>query len=259
VSAVCNAQCIEFVRAGLTRQDVEGRRVLEVGALVVNGSVRPAVEVLGPASYVGVDLAAGPGVDRICAAERLVAEFGPASFDVVVSTEMIEHVVDWREVIHNLKRVVTPGGVIMVTTRSPGFPFHGFPDDHWRFDAKDMRVIFADGSIELLEHDRPEDPGIFVKVRMPLELDELDLEGYALHSMAAGRRVTSVDEAHRLGILERAASEAQEELGRERTRGAADLARAQSDLQRVYATKTFVYSAALRHAYGKLRHRRGCA
>ena len=256
---MCNPQCIEFVRAGLTREEVEGRRVLEVGALVVNGSVRPVVEALGPASYLGVDLTEGPGVDHVCAAEKLIAEFGDASFDILVSTEMIEHVVDWRAVIHNFKRVVRPGGIIMVTTRSPGFPFHSFPDDHWRFEAKDMRVIFADGSIELLESDQPEDPGIFVKVRMPPALDELDLEGYALHSMAAGRRIGSVEEAERLAILERAVAEAQEEVARERSSSAEELSRAETELQSLRATKTFVYSAALRHAYGKFRHRNGAA
>ncbi len=254
---MCNPQCVEFARSGLSLREVNDRDVIEVGAHIVNGSVRPVIEALGPASYVGVDLTEGPGVDHVCAAEDLIAHFGNASFDVLVSTEMLEHVRDWRAVVHNFKRVVRPGGVIMVTTRSPGFPFHGYPDDHWRFEAKDMRVIFADGSIERMENDRPEDPGIFVKVRMPSELDELDLEGYALHSMDAGRRVTSVDEAERLAILERAVAQAQEELARERSLLSDELSQREAELEHVYATKTFVYSAALRQAYGRLRHRNG--
>ena len=44
-------------------------------------------------------------------AERLVDYFGPESFDVVVSTEVVEHVLDWRLVINNMKVVLKRGGL----------------------------------------------------------------------------------------------------------------------------------------------------
>jgi len=54
-------------------------------------------------------------------AERLVDYFGPESFDVVVSTEVVEHVLDWRLVINNMKVVLRRGGFIYLTTRSRAF------------------------------------------------------------------------------------------------------------------------------------------
>jgi hypothetical protein len=50
------------------------------------------VERLQPREYVGVDIAPGEGVDRICPAERPLADFGRGSFDVVVCTEVLERV-----------------------------------------------------------------------------------------------------------------------------------------------------------------------
>jgi len=39
-------------------------------------------------------------------AENLIKRFGPESFDVVIATELLEHVIDWRRVINNMKTVL---------------------------------------------------------------------------------------------------------------------------------------------------------
>jgi hypothetical protein len=127
-----------------------------------------------PVDYVGVDLAPGPGVDVVCPAEGLLAEFGPESFDVLVTTELLEHVRDWRAVVHNLKCVLRDGGVLVGTTRSPGFEFHGYTLDFWRYDIDDIRTIFGDFDIETLEED-PDDPGVFFRARRPALFHERDL------------------------------------------------------------------------------------
>lgn len=121
-----------------------GKRVLEVGSLNVNGSIRGHVERLEPASYVGVDVAAGPGVDCIVSAHGLTDWIGHGVFDLVISTEMLEHVKDWRHALNQLKAVLAPGGTIVLTTRRPGFPRHCHPDDHWRFTAQILRLAFRD-------------------------------------------------------------------------------------------------------------------
>ena len=45
---MCNAWCIEFWRSRLSGAEVRGRRVIEVGSLDVNGSLRSVIEPLGP-------------------------------------------------------------------------------------------------------------------------------------------------------------------------------------------------------------------
>ncbi|RMF19193.1 MAG: methyltransferase domain-containing protein [Deltaproteobacteria bacterium] len=192
---MCNPACIEFGRRVLDPSEVAGKDVIEVGSLDVNGSLRPDVEALGPRSYVGVDLAEGPGVDEVCPAEQLIERFGSESFDVVVCTEMLEHVREWRVVASNLKRLLRPGGVLLLTTRSRGFPYHEFPFDYWRYEEDDIRRIFGDLTIEAIEPDTFM-PGIFVKARRPADFKERPLDDVRLWSIVTlrrCRRVTALD------------------------------------------------------------------
>lgn len=179
---MCNDACLDFAKEYIKSNEVIGKRVIEVGSYDVNGSIRPIVEAYNPLRYLGVDIADGPGVDEICLAEHLVGRYGKDSFDVVISSEMIEHVREWRQIISNLKQILTPGGILVITTRSYGFPYHGYPDDYWRFSIEDARVIFSDMEIEAIESDSSA-PGILVKLRKPMKFVENDLQDYALYSI----------------------------------------------------------------------------
>jgi 2-polyprenyl-3-methyl-5-hydroxy-6-metoxy-1,4-benzoquinol methylase len=167
-----------FACSALTEADVRGKTVIEAGALNVNGSVRPHVESLGPASYVATDMRTGPGVDVACAAEDLPAQFTRADagtlyrerFEVVISTEMLEHASDWQAAMTGMIHVLAPGGVLVLTTRSEGFPVHGYPEDHWRYSVEAMgQILKAAGlDVERLEPDPdPQSPGVFAKARKP--------------------------------------------------------------------------------------------
>jgi len=163
---MCNTTGIDFARRFIAPDMVAGLDVLEVGALDVNGSVRPDVVALGPASYVGVDLTTGPGVDEVVDAARLIQRFGHESFDLVITTEMVEHTLDWPAVVRNLKGVLRPDGHLLLTTRSPGFHFHAYPYDFWRYTPDDMRTIFGDLDILTIEDDT-DAPGVFLFARRP--------------------------------------------------------------------------------------------
>ncbi len=157
-----------FKNGLLTADDVTGKRVLEVGAYDVNGSVRPIVEALGPKSYLGVDLMAGPGVDEIADCGALVETFGDAAFDVVVTTEMLEHVEDWKTCVLNLAGVTAVGGLLVVTSRSPGFPYHEYPSDYWRYTPEMLGSILRAVGLEVLEcfpDPDPGSPGVIAKAR----------------------------------------------------------------------------------------------
>ena len=188
---MCNKACIDFGRENLTRQDIEGKKVIEIGSRDVNGSLRPFVEELKPESYVGIDLEAGSGVDEICNVYDLVERFGPESFDVAISSEMVEHVQNWRDAISQIKSILKPEGVVLITTRSIGFPYHDYPFDYWRYELDDMRAIFSDMTIEALKPDELS-PGVLVKARKPVDFIENDLSEHALFSMVTiGRSVAT--------------------------------------------------------------------
>lgn len=190
---MCTESCLAFAKRSLGEADVRGKSVLEVGACDVNGSVRPDIEALGPARYLGVDLAPGPMVDEIGSADRLIARFGSGKFDLVICTELLEHARSWREVIHNLKGVLKGGGVLLMTARSKGFHFHKAPFDYWRFEIEDMSRIFSDFQIEALQAD-PLSPGVFIRARKPADFVEYDTRDIALYSILTGTKRTSISD-----------------------------------------------------------------
>jgi SAM-dependent methyltransferase len=184
---MCNPACTAYGEKQLTEGDVRAKRVIEVGARNVNGSLRSHVEHFEPLSYLGVDIEAGPGVDEVCDAADLVTRYGRATFDLVICTEVLEHVRDWRLIINNLKTLLAPDGLLLITTRSFGFPYHAFPYDFWRYEVDDMRRIFSDMTVLDVATD-PVAPGVFLTLRQPLEREEQDLSEIELYSMLKRRR-----------------------------------------------------------------------
>jgi len=106
-------------------------RVLEVGSYNVNGSLHDRnISDLCIAEYVGVNIQLQLGyVDAIADASALPSV--DESFDVVIYTETLEHVEDWHSAVTEMKRVLKGGGLLVITTRSPGFPLHSYPCDFW--------------------------------------------------------------------------------------------------------------------------------
>ncbi|BCU67943.1 hypothetical protein HS7_13800 [Sulfolobales archaeon HS-7] len=112
---MCNTAVIEFFVENINCEEFQGKRVIEVGSKYVNGSVRPLIEKFcKPREYIGVDVKKGKFVDVVLPAEQLVEKFGEDSFDVVISTEMLEHIKDWRTVINNMKLILKPTGYIYI-------------------------------------------------------------------------------------------------------------------------------------------------
>jgi len=189
---LCRIPVIEFFIDNIRIEEFKEKRILEVGSKYVNGSVRPLIErFTHPKEYIGIDIEPGKFVDIILPAEKLVDHFGPESFDVVISTEVLEHVLDWRLVISNMKNVLKSGGYMYITTCSYGFPYHDYPHDFWRYEVKDMQRIFSDFEILKLIKDH-EAPGVFLKARKPFNYSPNSLQDIALYSMILGKRTTSI-------------------------------------------------------------------
>jgi SAM-dependent methyltransferase len=164
---------MDFVERALPTEKISGAKVLEVGALGVNASVRSFIEKHHPAMYVGVDQKRGPNVDLVANCEQLVKHMGGDAWDIVVSTEMLWHVDNWRVCMRQMTWAVAPGGLLLVTTRSPGFPHHSSAVDNWRFTVNDMERIVEALKLQAvtIEEDKgPESPGVFMLARKPLRL-----------------------------------------------------------------------------------------
>lgn len=165
---------IEFLKRSYSKFDLKARSILEVGSFNVNGSPRDAIGEGKIKSYTGVDMSSGPGVDVVCDASKIMDTFGVHAFDTVISTEMLEHARDWKTPVSQMKKVLCPGGLLLVTTRSPGFPYHPYPEDNWRYTKDHFKKIFSDMCIIDLEND-PEAPGVFLSAIKPTPFFEIDL------------------------------------------------------------------------------------
>jgi SAM-dependent methyltransferase len=195
---MCSVTSLVFCLSNLLPSEVAGKHILELGARDVNGSVRPVVETWQPASYLGVDLEPGKGVDLVLDASELLGRFGPERFDVVIATEILEHVRDWRRIVGIMKRLLKPNGVLLITTRSRGFEYHAYPADFWRFELADMAAIFADMTIDALVPD-PLDPGVFLRARRPETFVEADSADLLLYCILTGGRERQINDNHLSG------------------------------------------------------------
>lgn len=159
-----HASVMQFGQEVLLPHRIAGKRILEVGALNVNGSLRDHCTQHNPALYIGVDMVPGPGVDVILPAEHLSNVFAEEAFDLIICTEMLEHAEHWYACLAEMISVLRLGGTMLLTTRSPGFPLHNFPHDWWRFDlhflAEELRRLGMN-PLKMRHDPDPKSPGVF--------------------------------------------------------------------------------------------------
>jgi len=129
-----------------------GNSILDVGSMDINGSLhdfRP-----GDTLYVGVDLAAGNGVNVVVKINSQLP-FADEVFDIVVSTSCFEHDFMFWLTFLEMCRVLKEGGYLYLNAPSKG-AYHQYPIDAWRF-FPDAGIALRDWArlnkhdIELLE------------------------------------------------------------------------------------------------------------
>jgi SAM-dependent methyltransferase len=87
---------------------------------------------------VALDVERGIGVQVIGDAQALGIR--DASFDVVLCTEVLEHLPEPQRAIDEMFRVLVPGGQLLLTTRFL-FPIHDAPNDYFRFTKYGLRHL----------------------------------------------------------------------------------------------------------------------
>jgi len=179
---MANKKCIDFCYRNITKKEIFNKRILEVGSYTRHESVRGLIEGYKPKEYIGIDIAEGRGVDIVCDACDILDRWGSNAFDVLLSTETMEHIEDWKKVIHNFKNVIVPGGIIFISTCSYGLGCHLRPDDFWRYEIDDMKNIFSDFIVNQIVSD-PDLFRVLVKVTKPNDFIENDLSNYILYSI----------------------------------------------------------------------------
>jgi SAM-dependent methyltransferase len=125
----------EAARAGA---DLGRYRVLDVGC-----GIRPYLPYFEPyaSEYVGVDIG-NPAADLEGSVEALPVP--EASYDVVLCTQVLEHVADPDQAIRELSRVTAPGGRVLASTHGVQV-YHPSPTDYWRWTHAGLARLFEGG------------------------------------------------------------------------------------------------------------------
>lgn len=151
--------------AAFVRQYVpEAVRVADIGSYDVNGTFRDLFE---HCSYTGLDIAEGPGVDRLIT----LADWGTETYDVVISGSTIEHVADMAQWARNAISITKPGGLLCIIAPHglSGWEEHFHPLDCWRIWPDGMRWLFQE--TEILDC-RNDDKDVVLIARRPLTVAE---------------------------------------------------------------------------------------
>lgn len=97
----------------------KGTNVLEGGSLDLNGSAR---QYFSDSHYVGVDIGPGAGVNAVTPVHLYSTNI---VFDVVLSTEMLEHDTYWKLSLQNMYKLLKSGGIMIITCAGPERAEHG--------------------------------------------------------------------------------------------------------------------------------------
>lgn len=101
-------------------------KVLEIGSLDINGSIRPIFYPFAE-KYIGIDTQEGPGVDVVTSATDYLK---PRYFDIVICAEVFEHTPDWKKIIDNSYENLVDGGIFISTMAGEGRAPHSALDEN---------------------------------------------------------------------------------------------------------------------------------
>lgn len=119
-------------------------RLLDVGC-----GHKPYASLFSPyiREYIGLDLVespAGNDADVIGSVEAL--PFDDASFDTVISTQVIEHVPEPHAMMAEIARVLRPGGYALITAPA-AWPLHEVPHDFQRFTRYGLEYLATESGL----------------------------------------------------------------------------------------------------------------
>ncbi len=98
-------------------------------------------------SCVRMDVAPGPNVDVVGRAESI--PFPDASFDSVISTQVLEHVEEPERVVQEINRILKKGGHALITVPQWN-ELHEEPYDYWRYTCYGLQTLFERHEFELV-------------------------------------------------------------------------------------------------------------
>lgn len=147
------------------------KRVLDCGSLDVNGNNRYLFQ---NCEYIGIDVGEGKNVDVV----SKIHEYNSDPFDVIISTEALEHDKYYKESLKNMFNLLKSGGLLLITCASTNRPEHGTK----RTKPEDAPLLEWDYYKNLTEEDFREvlDMTLFSEYGFETQRNEQDLNFYGV-------------------------------------------------------------------------------
>ncbi len=116
--------------------------VYEFGALQVEGQegfadIRPFFK---GKEYIGTDFRQGKGVDLILDLHSI--DLPDSSIGSALLLETLEHVEYARKAMEQVRRVMRPDGIVIITSLMR-FKIHSYPNDYWRFTPEGFKSLLS--------------------------------------------------------------------------------------------------------------------
>ena len=159
-----NRRRVELIAEQAEKLPPQLRNLLDVGG---RGKPYACFFAGRVAHHYVLDVEPGRSVD--VAGDARAMPFCDASMDVVLITQVLEHIPDPIAVIGEIRRVLKPGGTLLLSV--PGiFPQHGSPGDYWRYMPQGLQWILRDFQSVTVKGEAGTVPSIFLVVNVYLQL-----------------------------------------------------------------------------------------
>jgi SAM-dependent methyltransferase len=97
--------------------------------------------------YHRADFVKVAGIDYMVSEDSLVQDAQSEAYDLVLSTQVLEHLSSPTNYLQESARVLKPGGTLVLTTHGT-FPEHGVPYDYQRWTSDGLRRLVAQNGFE---------------------------------------------------------------------------------------------------------------
>jgi ubiquinone/menaquinone biosynthesis C-methylase UbiE len=146
---------VKFTRQLLTKRMAElvalddvkpGQKVLDYGC-----GERPYESILRTKfqEYIGADIPGNPKAE-VTVGPKGELPLADQSVDCVISTQVLEHVQEPQVYLGEAKRVLKPGGVLILSTHGH-WRYHAHPNDFWRWTVQGLQMEIRKAGFEILQ------------------------------------------------------------------------------------------------------------